>query len=98
MRHGMTVVLLLLGLSVPPSTSRAGSDAAAAVPRPLPDDRLGIQTAPLLLLSRNDVRADLGLSPEQASAAEVEISDLYSRALPLEGAARRAGQGGAPGD
>jgi hypothetical protein len=51
----------------------------------LPDERLGIRTAPLLLLSRPDVRADLGLSPEQTASALHAIDDLYTRAEALRG-------------
>jgi len=52
---------------------------------PLPDDRLGIRTAPMLLLSRPDVRADLGLSPEQAHKAEKAVTELYIRAAAVKG-------------
>jgi hypothetical protein len=51
----------------------------------LPDERLGVATAPLLLLSRPDVRQDLGLSREQAAEADRAITDLYVRALSLRG-------------
>lgn len=51
----------------------------------LPDARLGIRTAPLLLLSRPDVRADLRLDPELAAAADRFIGDLHDRAQTLRG-------------
>ncbi len=96
MRHGMTPVLirvlalLLASLAVFPAVSTAG-------PPPLPDSRLGVRTAPLLLLSRPDVREDLRLTEAQAASAEQAITDLYLRAAELKGkpdaeviAARRA--------
>ena len=51
----------------------------------LPDDRLGIRTAPLLLLSRPDVQADLKLERSQVLGAQNQISELTRRALALRG-------------
>ncbi len=51
----------------------------------LPDSRLGVRTAPVLLLSRADVRAELRLSPEQAADAERTIADLHEKAQLLRG-------------
>jgi hypothetical protein len=51
----------------------------------LPDSRLGMRIAPMLLLSRPDVQADLKLSPELAAAADHEIRELRSRAGELKG-------------
>ena len=51
----------------------------------LPDARLGIRTAPILLLTRADVRAELRLSPEQAADAERTIADLHEKAQALRG-------------
>src|SRR4051794_37060510 len=94
MRHGSTprlavLVIVLLGLALLP--------AASGGEPPLPDSRLGVRTAPLLLLSRPDVRADLGLTSEQALSAERTITELYVQASTLKGkpdaevlAARRA--------
>lgn len=64
----------------------------------LSSDRLGTRTAPLLLLTRSDVRSDLRLSAEQAALADQAIQDLYRRAESIRGqgntpqivAARRA--------
>jgi hypothetical protein len=50
-----------------------------------PASRLGVRTAPLLLLSRPDVRAELALSPEQVASAERTMSDLYVRGAALKG-------------
>jgi hypothetical protein len=51
----------------------------------LPDSRLGIRTAPLLLLSRPDVQADLRLDAAQITAAQDTINELTRRAAALKG-------------
>ncbi len=51
----------------------------------LPDSRLGVRTAPLLLLTRPDVQAELRLSPEQVATVERNVADLWSRAAGLRG-------------
>jgi hypothetical protein len=81
MRHGSTrvgflaVLLALLALPVGGLAQQPG----------LSDDRLGTRTAPLLLLTRQDIRADLRLTPEQAAAADRMIQDLYRRAEAIRG-------------
>jgi hypothetical protein len=92
MRQGTTVIAsaLLLGLALAPWPARGDS-------APLPDSRLGVRTAPLLLLSRPDVQADLKMSRTQVDDAEAALRDLYVKAAGLRGvkgekavAARRA--------
>lgn len=79
MRHGSTFALwALLG----GAASLGWADEAG-----LPTSRLGQRAAPMLLLTRPDVRADLGLSPEQADAADRAIQDLYRRAEAVRGQA-----------
>ncbi len=51
----------------------------------LPDDRHGVRTAPLLLLSRPDVRADLKLDRAQILGAQNMINELTRRASALRG-------------
>ena len=51
----------------------------------LPDTRLGIRTAPLLLLSRPDVQADLRLEPGQVTDAQRTIDELTRRAAAVRG-------------
>lgn len=51
----------------------------------LPDSRFGTRTAPLLLLSRPDVRSDLGLGPKQVEESENAIATLYAQAAALKG-------------
>jgi len=77
----LAAVLFLLAPGPLPA-ALAGSDAGRG---PLPDERLGVRTAPLLLLSRPDVCADLGLNASQRDDAEAAITDLYVRAAALRG-------------
>jgi hypothetical protein len=83
MRRRMTPVVLwaipLLGIIA--TRSGLGGEEKP----PLPDNRLGVRVAPLLLLSRPDVRADLRLDARQAVSAEQAITDLYVRASALRG-------------
>lgn len=78
-RHGLTRIapgfLLLLSWA---ATVSAGEYY-------LSEARLGEKTAPLLLLSRPDIRADLGLTAEQVASAESTIDALYTRAEVLRG-------------
>ncbi|MBX6315837.1 MAG: hypothetical protein IRY99_23430 [Isosphaeraceae bacterium] len=60
----------------------------------LPDSRRGFQVAPLLLLSRPDVRADLQLTANQVAAARHAIVELTSQARKLEEHAHAAVQKG----
>jgi hypothetical protein len=53
----------------------------------LPDGRIGSRVAPILLLTREDVRRDLKLTPQQISEAEGAISDLRDKAQALSGRA-----------
>jgi hypothetical protein len=94
MRHGPTlfaVCVPIVLLTLVPASAPGGEGP------PLPDSRLGVRTAPLLLLSRPDVRDDLGISSEQTLSAERTITELYVQAAALKGqsddsalAARRA--------
>src|SRR5262245_23608316 len=51
----------------------------------LPDDRLGVRTAPVLLLTRADVQSELRLEPSQIAGAHSLIDDLTRRAFGLKG-------------
>jgi hypothetical protein len=92
--HGWIVSFLLMqtsfGVCLAQENARAGEWS-------LPDERLGIRTAPLLLLSRTDVQADLRLEPTQVAGVQVTIKELTRKASALRGqtgrgviAARRA--------
>ncbi len=83
-RQGWTVLPALvwaafvLGSELLPSAVRAGEWM-------LPDNRQGIRTAPLLLLSRPDVQADLQLDESQILGARQTINELTRRAQALKG-------------
>jgi len=51
----------------------------------LPDDRIGIRTAPILLLTRDDVAADLKLSEDQRGKNWNMIDELGRQAAQLKG-------------
>ena len=51
----------------------------------LPDSRIGVRTAPLLLLTRPDVQFELRMSAEQTKAIQRIVNDLWSRAASLRG-------------
>lgn len=51
----------------------------------LPDDRMGIRTAPILLLSRNDVAEELHLTADQRKKTWEKIADLGRKAAELKG-------------
>jgi hypothetical protein len=72
------LAVLLAGVVGLQTTSRGGMDA-------LPDNRLGVRTAPMLLLSRADVQADLGLSRTQVDDASAAIRTLQAQAAALKG-------------
>jgi hypothetical protein len=51
----------------------------------VPDRRLGVRTAPMLLLTRTDVQVDIGLSDEHARSLARVVSDLHARASAIRG-------------
>lgn len=51
----------------------------------LPDSRMGVRTAPILLLTRPDIRADLKLDAKQIAEAQRTIEELTRRATALRG-------------
>ena len=92
MRHGWTVfpTLIILGLGL------CGFAKPARGGEPL-DDRLGMRTVPIFLLTRSDVQADLKLDPKQVAICGRAAVALQRRAMLLRGrkdagaaAARRA--------
>lgn len=80
MRHGWTVVpglvVLGLGLLQCPGLALGGE--------PL-DDRLGIRTAPIFLLTRSDIQADLKIEPKLAAACQHVAVSLRHKAAALKG-------------
>ena len=81
MRHGWTVVptLVVFGLGILQFTGRARAD------EPL-DDRLGIRTAPIFLLTRSDIQADLKIDPKLAAACRHVAASIRHKASALKGA------------
>jgi hypothetical protein len=51
----------------------------------LPDERIGVRTAPMLLLTRPDVQEDLGLTPEVVLSHRRIVRDIWTRAATLRG-------------
>ena len=87
MRHGVRPILAAVFLCLTAAAwPRASFGDGPPLPS-LPDSRLGIRTAPLLLLSRADLRADVGLDARQTAEAERAIADLYARAVAVRGKA-----------
>ncbi len=80
MRQGATFALvpLCLGIVLSPALVLAG-------PWSLPDESRGSRVAPLLLLSRPEVREDLQLGADQAAEASKAIDDLHQKAVSLKG-------------
>ena len=74
MGHGLTGTLLLLAGSVLLAQPAAGERAS------LPDRYLGLRMQPLLLLTRADVRADIGIDGAQAEAVDRAVLDFVARA------------------
>lgn len=80
LRHGSTRTALGFLVLISMATAVRGGEEYY-----LSDARLGAKTAPLLLLSRPDVREDLGLNAEQTASALATIDELYTRAEALRG-------------
>src|SRR5690349_8011233 len=80
MRQRMTsaLVRLIAILTMAQAPARGGELA-------VPETRLGLRVAPLVLLGRPDVRADLQMTPEQEESARQTLEQLFSRALTLRG-------------
>ncbi len=84
MRHRPTLAtILILGLL---ATDLLGLAASARAEEFL-DDRLGVRVAPILLLTRRDVQADLKLDSDTAAEADHASEALYRQALNLRGKA-----------
>jgi len=86
MRHGglwtvlRAVLWLIVGIG-----GLVQERAALAQEWTLPDSRQGIRTAPLPLLSRPDVQAELRLDQSQVLGAHNTMNELTRRALALRG-------------
>lgn len=78
MRHGLTVVLVTLGLGLfgPTRVGKCGEPF---------DERLGRRIEPIFLLTRGDVQADLKLLPNQIADLHRVGGLLYRKAQSLKG-------------
>ncbi len=81
MRHGSTLVIVGLIFALGPAGLSAAEDPEPA----LPDSRLGQLTQPLLLLTRDDVRAEIRMTADQTSSAQRAIRSFYVQAYSLRG-------------
>ncbi|MDR3636596.1 MAG: hypothetical protein P4L84_22530 [Isosphaeraceae bacterium] len=79
MGHGLTTALWLLALGAPAAQPAASERAS------LPDHYLGLRMQPLLLLTRADVRADVGLDAAQAEEVDKAVLDFVARAAAVRG-------------
>jgi hypothetical protein len=81
MRQGTTFALVpLIGLGILLSPALAGSGSWS-----LPDESRGSRVAPLFLLSRPEIREDLGLTADVSQQVDKEIEDLYAKAAAIRG-------------
>ncbi|SRR5579883_520581 len=91
MRHGCIMALATLVLTLSGAGAQAADDEVMVL-----DERIGIRTAPILLLARPDVQRELHLDPKQVAGARNTIARLLEEALRLKNqagpavAARRA--------
>ena len=81
MRQGSTRFASLIFLAL----SLMGSAVLATEENSLPDARRNTRVTPLLLLSRLDVRDDLGLSEAQTQSVELAIQRFHTQAQGLRG-------------
>jgi hypothetical protein len=88
MRQGVrpTLASVLFFLMAPAWASAGSGDGQSPPSLPLvPDSLIGDRIAPLLLLSRADIRADVGLDPRQTAELERAIAEHHARAAALRG-------------
>lgn len=81
MRHGRTVVLALIALLLSADTGRAEAPGDIVA---VTDERFGQPIAPIFLLPRPDVRADLQLNPRQVAGAREMAGRLADRLLAMK--------------
>jgi hypothetical protein len=98
MRFGALSIAAALAMGMALSASGTGEDPGSASSSwQLPDEAIGARLSPVLLLSRQDVQAELTITAEQAASVERAIAELLAQASSLRGrsgpdavAARRA--------
>ncbi len=82
---GRLVLMGILWIQLVPMGALHAQSTSPANDWYLPDNRLGIRTAPLLLLSRPDIQADLRMERTQILGSQNTINELTRRALALRG-------------
>jgi hypothetical protein len=82
MRHGATLAVVPLWIGIVLSMAPASAHAGGWT---LPDESRGHRIAPLLLLSRPDVRDDLQLPAAMVTEVDKAIDDLFRKAAALKG-------------
>ncbi|WP_435008474.1 hypothetical protein P12x_005682 [Tundrisphaera lichenicola] len=82
MRHGATLALIPIGIGIVLSMVSTPAQAAGWT---LPDESRGHRIAPLLLLSRPDIRDDLQLPAAMVTEVDRAIDDLFTKAAALKG-------------
>ncbi|MFO0958018.1 MAG: hypothetical protein U0800_11415 [Isosphaeraceae bacterium] len=90
MRQGWTRIkpeFLAIGLTLSIGSGPILAQSPAVSPEEivLPDAMLGNQVAPMLLLTRPEVRSELGLSTEQTESARKTLADLRAQAQAIRG-------------
>lgn len=90
MRQGWTIVPAGLALAVALLAAGRSPGAPPAGRVAWLDDRFGLPVAPIYLLLRPDVQADLQLNPHQVEGARVLVGQLIERLLNLKGKAGQA--------
>ncbi|WP_152052895.1 hypothetical protein [Tautonia marina] len=98
MRFGALSIAAAVAMGMALSATGTGEDpGSASAFWQLPDEAIGARLSPVLLLSRQDVQAELTITAEQAAAVERAIAELLAQASSLRGrsgpdavAARRA--------
>jgi hypothetical protein len=82
MRSGMALIFIRM---VALGTVAFAGTAPVAAQDGVPLSRLGLPIAPILLLTRGDVRQELKLSPQQVSESERAVGEIFNQAAALRG-------------
>ena len=79
MRQGCLAALASLALTLSGTGTIAADDEVTVL-----DERIGMRTAPILLLARPDVQLELHLDPKQVAGARSTLARLLEEALQLK--------------
>jgi hypothetical protein len=92
MRHRLTVVPVGLVLAIAAMMGADGPSGPQSSAESVLDERFGMKIAPIYLLLRADVQADLRLEPRQIAAARNLAASLMERGRRLKGMPERDAQ------